>query len=259
MRKYVSKYTPTQTIIKTYPRKIQHIALKHAILSERPENTDKRINMHPNEIDQLDDENAERSLRRTQKELQDLVDCNNFEWFGTFTFDPAKIDRHDEQAVKKSMSVWLNNQRRHSPEMIYILVPERHKDGAIHFHALIGNYNGKMADSGSQWQKQPIFNVVSYNLGFTNFTKIRNKAKTANYCRKYITKDMANTDTNKRRYWRSKNLLKPVKTYNASVEDTLQANFSNIDLTTTSQYENDHIISTTFYLKGQNTPTYSQE
>lgn len=214
--------------------------------------------MQPDEIEQLNEENAERSLRRTQKELQDLVDCNNFEWFGTFTFDPAKIDRHDEKAVKKAMSVWLNNQRRHSPDMIYILVPERHKDGAIHFHALLGNYNGKMADSGSKWQKQTIFNVVSYPLGFTNFTKIRDKAKTANYCRKYITKDMVNTTTNQRRYWRSKNLLKPVKTYNESVEETLKKHFDSVDLQAMTSYENDHIICTTFPLKEQNTPDYSQ-
>lgn len=257
MRKNAPKYTSTQTIIKTYPRKIQHIALKHAILSERPKNTDKRLHMQPEEIDQLNEENAERSLRRTQKELQDLVDCNNFEWFGTFTFDPAKIDRHDPKAVKNAMSIWLNNQRRHSPDMLYILVPERHKDGAIHFHALLGNYNGKMAHSGSEWQKQPIFNVVSYQLGFTNFTKIRDKAKTANYCRKYITKDMANTAPNERRYWRSKNLLKPVKTYNESLEETLQRNIASIDIQASTQYENDHIISHTFPLKGKNTPDFT--
>lgn len=256
MRTNAPKYTSTQTITKTYPRKIQHIALKHAILSERPKNTEKRLHMQPDEIDQLNDENAERSLRRTQKELQDLVDCNNFEWFGTFTFDPAKIDRHNEKAVKKAMSIWLNNQRRTSPNMIYILVPERHKDGAIHFHALLGNYNGKMAHSGSQWQKQPIYNVTSYSLGFTNFTKIRDKAKTANYCRKYITKDMASTATGQRRYWRSKNLFKPQKTYNLSTDDVLSQNFNLIDLANLTRYENDHIISTTFPLKEHNAPNY---
>lgn len=256
MRKTTSKYSSTQTITKTYPGKIQHIALKHAILAERPENKDKRLHMQPEQVDQLDEENAKRSLRRTQKELQDLVDCNNFEWFGTFTFDPAKIDRHDAQAVKKAMSIWLNNQRRHSPEMIYILVPERHQDGAIHFHALLGNYNGKMAHSGSQWQKQPIFNVVSYQLGFTNFTKIRDKAKTANYCRKYITKDMANTGANERRYWRSKNLRKPHKTYNLTAEEVLTKNYAAIDISASTQYENDHIISTTYPLKDQTTPNY---
>lgn len=250
MIRNVPKYTTTSTITKTYPKKIQHIVLKHAILSERPQNKEKRQFMDIEEIALLDEENKERSLRRSQKELRDLVDCNEFEWFGTFTFDPNKIDRHDDQAVKKAMTSWLNHQRRHhSPDMLYILVPERHKTGAIHFHALIGNYNGKMTQSGSEWQKQPIFNVSSYTLGFTNFTKIRDKAKTANYVRKYITKDMASTDSKQRRYWRSKNLKTPQKTYNLTQHEVFAANRTNIDITSLEGYENDHIISTTFHLK----------
>jgi hypothetical protein len=204
--------------------------------------------MTPEQIATLDDENKDRSLRRTQKELQDLIECNPFEWFGTFTFDPKKIDRHDEQAVKKAMTSFLNHAKRKSPNMTYILVPERHKDGAIHFHGLLGNFNGKMADSGSQWQKQPIFNVVDYKLGFTNFTKIRDKAKTANYCRKYITKDMATTQSSKKRYWRSRNLKQPLKTYNETINEVFAKYADKIDMTTGENWENDHIETTTFHL-----------
>lgn len=208
--------------------------------------------MNDNEIAQLDDENQQRSLRRTQKELQELIECNDFDWFGTLTFDPNKIDRHDEKAVKSAMKNWLNNQRKHSPEMTYILVPERHKDGAIHFHALMGNYNGKMQYSGSEWHKQPIFNVLSYPWGFTNFTKIRDKAKTANYCRKYITKDMATSDKNEKRYWRSKNLAKPNKEFNKLPYDYLTSPHLDIDINALSRYDNDFVEITNFPLNSQN-------
>ena len=46
--------------------------------------------MNSDEIQNLDDENKDRSLRRTQSEIQDLIDCNEFDWFGTFTFDLTK-------------------------------------------------------------------------------------------------------------------------------------------------------------------------
>lgn len=213
--------------------------------------------MTPEQIALLDDENKERSLRRTQKELQELIECNPFEWFGTFTFDPKKIDRHDENAVKKAMTIFLNNAKRKSPNMTYILVPERHKDGAIHFHGLLGNFNGKMAESGSEWQKQPIFNVVDYKLGFTNFTKIRDKAKTANYCRKYITKEIALAETSKKRYWRSNNLKKPQKTYNETLDEVLAKNFHKIDITTANIWENDHIETTSFHLKEKKSPPHN--
>lgn len=247
-----------QTITKTFPTRLKHVRLKHAIITDNakisPE--EKRKGLNQEQIAQIDAENLERSLRKTQSELQDLIECNTFEWFGTFTFDPKKIDRYNPEEVKKAMSKWLNNARRKSPDMTYILVPERHKDGAIHFHALLGNYAGKMADSGSQWQKQPIFNVIDYKLGFTNFTKIRSKSKTANYCRKYITKDMIFSEKNRRRYWRSKNLKTPPKIYNQTAEELILQNISKINLAEVTHFENDHVEATSFPLKEEKTPPH---
>lgn len=221
--------------------------------------------MTPEQKQLLDDENKERSLRRTQKELQDLIDCNDFEWFGTFTFDAKKIDRYDEKLVKTTFTKWANNQKRHSPNMNYIFVPERHKDGAIHFHALLGNYNGKMQQSGSKWQGEPIFNLTSYKYGFTNFTKIRDKAKTANYCRKYITKDMYSTKASQRRYWRSTNLKTPQKVYNHTFDDVLKYWLKNdnptpdgsINPSDISTYTNTHVDVFSFPLKSKPKPPYN--
>lgn len=210
-------------------------------IAKKPMSFEENIQRH--------EENIERSMRRTQKQLQDTIECNAFDWFGTFTFDPKKIDRHDDNAVTKAMTKWLNNQKRTSPDMTYILVPERHKTGAIHFHALIGQFNGKMAQSGSKWQGQPIFNLQSYNLGFTNFTKIRNKEKTANYCRKYITKDMYQVTNGKKRYWASQNLVKPEKAYNLTVDELIEQNQGQFDLKKMTVYENEHVEIVNFPLK----------
>lgn len=192
----------------------------------------------------LDEENLERSIRRTQSEISDIIDCNPFEWFGTFTFSSDKVDRYNDTEVYSAISKWLNNQRRTSPNLIYLLVPERHKDGALHFHALFGNYEGNMAYSGKKWGNDGIFNITAYKYGFTNFTRIRNKSKTANYCRKYITKELM-TEKNKRRYWASKNLQRPLRIDNLTEDDIRKYP---IDLDSAKSYENEHVISTTFPL-----------
>lgn len=198
----------------------------------------------------VDDENMARSLRRTQREISDIVDCNPFEWFGTFTFAPDKVEnRYDDAEIYSKMSKWLNNQRRQSPDFVYLLVPERHKDGALHFHALIGCFKAPVVDSGKKWQKQPIFNIPSYTHGFTNFTRIRDKAKTANYCRKYITKDLM-TEKNRRRYWGSKNLAKPERVENLELSQLFTR--YDIDMQAASdEYENDYVIQHTLPLTGR--------
>lgn len=69
--------------------------------------------MNDDEIAQLDDENQQRSLRRTQKNSR--VDRMQRIWLVWHTyFAPDKIDRYDDKAVKSAMKNWLNNQRKHS-------------------------------------------------------------------------------------------------------------------------------------------------
>lgn len=193
----------------------------------------------------LDEENLERSIRRTQNEIADLVDCNNFEYFGTLTFSPEKVtNRYDDKEIYAKTSKWLNNQRRTSPNFEYLLVPERHKDGALHFHALFGAYDGEWRYSGKQWQGQPIFNVPAFKYGYTNFTRIKDKHKTANYCRKYITKELM-TEKNKRRYWASKNLQRPLRINNLELSDVVKYP---VDVPGSNFYENDHVQTTIFPL-----------
>lgn len=194
----------------------------------------------------LDEENLERSIRRTQAEIADIIECNSFELFGTFTFSAEKVkDRYDDKEIYGVMSAWLSNQRRNSPEMRYLLVPERHKDNALHFHALLGSYGGFLSDSGKKWQGVPIFNLPAFKYGFTNFTAIRDKSKTANYCRKYITKELMQ-EKNRRRYWASKNLQRPLRIDNLDFKDITKYP---IDIKNGTEYENEHVQTTIFPFK----------
>lgn len=161
--------------------------------------------------------NAERSIRRTRKTINDYVLCNNFELFATFTF--AK-NRQDIKQKRQQMSDWIRNQRKRNGKFSYIIVPEFHKDKeSLHFHALISGYFGSIKKSinpktGKHLIQggQQVYYFPEYTLGFTNVkavsASLEDKAKVAYYIQKYITKDMPEF-YGRKRYWASKNLQLP--------------------------------------------------
>lgn len=162
--------------------------------------------------------NLSRSVRRTKGEVTDLLHCNDFDQFGTFTF---KADRQDIAKCKKKMSTWLDNQQKQHGKFGYVIVPEFHKDGkSIHFHALLKGYKGKLVQACKPGTNQPLsingrlaYNFLGYKLGHSTVVYVgtdqENQEKTGRYLLKYITKDMI-TLPGKKRYWASRDLQKPV-------------------------------------------------
>jgi hypothetical protein len=133
----------------------------------------------------------ERSMRRARAKLRRLALANDFEYFVTLTLDPAKIDRYDGAAVVKALGRWCDNMvRRHG--LKYILVPERHKDGAFHFHGFMAGPGLKAVDSGIKWDDRPVYNLPQWTLGFTTAQRLYGDYHAAvGYCCKYIGKQDA--------------------------------------------------------------------
>lgn len=153
---------------------------------------------------------ALRSKRRAAAKLRDYALCNEFTHFVTLTLSPEKIDRYDLDGVIKKMRSWLDNRvRRYG--LKYILVPEKHKDGAYHFHGFI-NDTLELFDSGtfkldgqkaprrprSERQKKewlaacakPVYNVLDWQLGFSAAIELYGDYDAAiGYVCKYITKE----------------------------------------------------------------------
>lgn len=134
--------------------------------------------------------NIQRARRRALKALQDHVYANpDLDCFVTLTLDQTKIDRYDYKAVIKRMNAWLCNavQRR---GLKYVIVPELHKDGAIHFHGLTNNV-WRTTDSGLKSRSGgAILNIDDYKLGFSTLVHIdENREAVCRYVTKYITKD----------------------------------------------------------------------
>lgn len=198
-----------------------------------PENRSKRLKM-ANKIKYNDTDSELDSIRRTKTLISDLMICNEFDMFATFTFNGSKkyarqygyaiTDRTDIDLLKTKMQKWLKNQRDIHGKFQYLIVPEYHKDGkALHFHALLKGYKGTLFDTGKTKGARPIYNISSYKLGHSTVIPIDdNKVsyrKVSSYIKKYITKDMPQF-RNKKRYWSSQGLNKPLKVPNPNIENT---------------------------------------
>ena len=154
----------------------------------------------------------ERSMRRARAKLRRLALANQFEYFVTLTLDPAKIDRYDGAAVVKALGTWADNMvRRHG--LRYILVPERHKDGAFHFHGFMAGPGLEARDSGVEWDGRPVFNLPQWKLGYTTAQRLYGDyAAAVGYCCKYIGKQAGERPLG-RWYYSGGALQEPAKMY----------------------------------------------
>lgn len=131
------------------------------------------------------------SLKRSKEKVFDIVKMNQFELFVTLTLDPKRIDdRYDPDLVSKKLRKWLNNcvERK---GLNYVLLPEYHKDGAIHMHMLCSCEKFTLVDSGKKDKSgRTIYNIRDWRFGFSSAIYIDgNIENTAKYVTKYITKD----------------------------------------------------------------------
>ncbi|MBR6620513.1 MAG: hypothetical protein IKK85_09230 [Clostridia bacterium] len=161
------------------------------------------------------EENKERAARRAKAKVFELGICNpDMLVFATLTVAPETGIRTDYKALVKKLKDWLGNRVQRNG-LKYIIVPEFHKNGAIHFHGLF-NDRLQLIDSGTVLcpnyskpikkatakknnipteQQQTVYNIADYKLGFTtamiSTDRINgSQAAAAGYVTKYITKDM---------------------------------------------------------------------
>jgi hypothetical protein len=164
-----------------------------------------------------------RSIRRSRQKLKDILACNEFDSFGTLTI---KTDRYDADKSKDKAKNWFKNQQKRNGKFGYVVVPEFHKDNALHFHVLLKNYPGKLKEAINPHTGKPlkkhgrqIYNLPGYRLGFSEIQFIEqtpeSRAKVGSYIAKYITKDMPQF-FGKNRYYASHGLNRPKVIYNPS-------------------------------------------
>lgn len=166
--------------------------------------------------------NLKHTARRARQTLYDICKCNDFQFFVTFTYDPEKKERLNDEVTRRTFSVWANNMRRYYPNMYYIAVPEYHKKGGIHYHMLVGGI--KWEDLKPKFWKldkngTPVYNVTAWTWGYSTVTRIKNGEAAKHYVCKYITKQHFDERFfGKRRFHTSHNIVRPT-TYRAESDD----------------------------------------
>lgn len=225
-------------IVKEYPDMIKIVIYHNSYFL--PKNTGTNSTLKKIQEQTKKEDNLQRSLRRTKTTIQDIMASNQFDLWCTFTYNcrnckpkctnnpctcsSDNCKRFDVNYTRRTLQNWFKNQKKHSPNLKYLAVPEFHKNGAVHFHCMISNFNGKLKDSGRRTKnQQTIYNATGYYSGFTEFVKIgeRFDTKTFNddynrvisYLTKYITKDMPMI-YGKKRFLVSQNLNRPTTTVN---------------------------------------------
>lgn len=199
-------------ILKQYPDHVNIYIPKGDIFNERDSTNEYN---HDNRKSNSNQDFLQKSIDRTHSIIRDYILCNDFDWFLTLTISPDVCDRLDDKAVQKALKYYFDNIRRHN-SIEYILVPERHKNGALHFHGLINippDYPltpTKKRDSAGRprFQDEKALKM----LGFNDWTRIGSKDALSQYVRKYITKNLITTP-GKKRVFASRNLKKPDKHY----------------------------------------------
>lgn len=179
----------------------------------------------------------EDNLRRAKQAIYDLAACNDWHYFITLTLDDQEIDRYDPEEIGKRVGKWLANMVQRREGFSYLVVPEHHKDGAIHFHGLITE-GLNMVDSGTvkvpgrkkpikrataKRQKipdedlTPVYNIADYKLGYSSaIPTYGSRDRLSRYMTKYITKDLQKIFG--KRYWSGGNLRRKPQAFPISLD-----------------------------------------
>lgn len=176
------------------------------------------LNKHNGEVLISNSENARFAARNR---LIEIIKANtDFDYFFTGTFNPKKWNRKNFSELKGSFTRWL---RRRGIK--YILIPEPHKDGSIHFHGFFNKTIEPYLAEFDLSQKLPkritdgikdgrkIYNCPDYAkmFGWVSIEKIRSLEACAVYVSKYVSKSFDNDEArfSYHRYFCSIGLKRP--------------------------------------------------
>ena len=131
------------------------------------------------------------SVSRLKSRVQELILCNNWNCFVTFTLDKSKRNRDSIETFEDLTRHLKYIRQTRCPELRYMLLLEQHKNGGYHGHALmylpadfivdefIINANGYF-----EWVD------ISSRFGFMSIKPYDGTLRACNYVTKYVTKDL---------------------------------------------------------------------
>ena len=197
--------------------------------------------------DKAQAERTRKQIYAIRRRIRWYALANDFKWFATLTFDPEKLDSFCFDAAKNALLKWCRLMRDRYQRFDYIMIPELHQSGAVHFHGLMGDIPANFVEAIHPKSGKPlhrhdrqVYNLTDWTYGFTDCEQIESPERAASYVTKYVTASLL-TDKemyHKKRYYNSQGLRKPDVSYTTEDNDELKAfvpNFGVIDTDCTGQ------------------------
>lgn len=172
--------------------------------------------------DEAQEERTRQQIYAIRRRMKGYALCNSFRWFVTLTFDPEKLNSSDYGTAKTALLKWCRKMRDRHGQFDYLLIPELHKSGAVHFHGLLGDVTAGFVEAANPKTGKPVirhgrqvYNLTEWEYGFSDCEEIESPERAASYITKYVTAALL-TDKemyNKKRYFNSQGLAKPAVTF----------------------------------------------
>lgn len=170
--------------------------------------------MHLNGELQHHETRLRQSLSRSRSAVRDYILANDWEYFVTLTVRKEVVNRYSLSDVLSLVRPFLHELGRNKG-FKYCLVPERHKNGAWHFHGVM---SGIDVEELPPWAPKDILDAGYLNwplwsnkFGFVTVDHIKDKIAVGFYVSKYITKDLCSeaVEAGQHTYFHSRGLNTP--------------------------------------------------
>lgn len=137
-------------------------------------------------------EKLNNNIVRAKTSVKELVLCNPWKYWCTFTISPQKYDRYNLKAYIRDFTKFINNYNRYceeSDKVRYVFIPEMHKDGAWHIHGFVNGIRDK--DTYINSHGYLTWRQYEQKFGFISMSVVKDQDRASSYMLKYMAKDIA--------------------------------------------------------------------
>ena len=164
-------------------------------------------------VNNSNDNIEQKNIMRSKLQCQRLAKANANIWKTFITLTIAE-NLTDINKANRRFRYFIDKIQRIYKDFKYICIPEFQKRGAVHYHLLTNINIDDERFIYKQVDKEKFKHIKYWNDGFTKVDNLeKDIKKIIGYISKYMTKYIDNRLYNHRRYFYSRNLIKPTINY----------------------------------------------